>query len=102
MSGPNLPFGENPAPPTDQQDNNTANPYPTQPFGVVPSIGQSPLNPNTSDGFGVLQGLIPGDLTTNKSALGSVFPEHAVAGQGVTRVEAIISPQQLRSRFLFG
>jgi hypothetical protein len=102
MPGPNLPFGENPAPPTDQQNSNTANPYPTQPFGVVPSVGQSPLNPNTSDGFGVLQGLIPGDLTTNKSALGSVFPEHAVAGQGVSRIEAIISPEQLRSRFLFG
>lgn len=44
----------------------------------------------------------PGDYTYTKSSLGSIFPLNAVATDSFTRMEPIITPEQLRARYLFG
>lgn len=42
------------------------------------------------------------DFTDSKDGLGSVFPDRAIDGHEWSRVEPLITPQQLRRRFLLG
>jgi hypothetical protein len=42
------------------------------------------------------------DYTNSNKSMGSVFPDHAVDAQEWTRVEPLITPEQLKRRHLFG
>ena len=44
----------------------------------------------------------PGVYVNTKGSYGSVFPEKVVSGHPYSRMEALITPQQVRNRFLFG
>ncbi len=41
------------------------------------------------------------DYTSGKPNIGSVYPEHAIDAQEFSRVEPLVTPDQLRRRFLF-
>ncbi len=42
------------------------------------------------------------DYTNSKAAIGSVFPTGAIDAQEWTRVEPLLTPEQLITRFLYG
>lgn len=44
----------------------------------------------------------PGDYSITKASIGGVYPENAVAAHPFSRIETLITPEQLRERFLFG
>ena len=95
---------------TEIADNNNANINPTENagFGNLPFNPYSPNLNNTQNDNGLGWGsnnisvIAPGNFQNSKGTLGSVLPEKAVWTHPYTRVENLLTPQQLRDRFLFG
>jgi hypothetical protein len=91
-------------------DNNSNNPlFPNAPTFISGQFGtnQTPnnLNPNLDVNFTTLGAnslQLPGDMSNSKSSIGSPFPGNAVNATPFSRMEPLITPEQLKTRFLFG
>lgn len=94
----------------ENNNNNNNNPlFPLTPAQIQGQFGlaQTPnnLNPNLSLNYTSLGAdgtVLPGDMTNTKASLGSTFPANAINATPFSRMEPLITPEQLRNRFLFG
>jgi len=98
-----IPYPENP------QDNTNSPLFPLVPKHVQGQFGLA-ATPNSLDptlslnytALGASGTALPGDMYNSKSSLGSPYPGNAINATPFSRMEPLITPEQLRNRFLFG